>query len=328
MAVKEAPPFAYKTSDGSWTGVSVELWNQVAASLGIESEFVELTNEELLVGVAEGEYVAGVAALTVTPEREAEIDFTHAFYTSGLGIAVPADAGRLSFLRAMESLISPAFLSAIAGLTVLLLVIGFVMWLAERKHNPEQFGGKGVEGLANGFWFSAVTMTTVGYGDKSPVSLPGRLVALVWMFASIIVISFFTGAIASAFTASQLTGGVRGPEDLSGSVVGAVRNTVGATRLSSRSVRATMFDSVEDGLAAVAAGELDAFVHDAPLLRYEVATGKARGIRVLEATFDRQAYAIALPPDDPRRERVNVELLEAINSDDWNDLVDRYLSGG
>ena len=38
------------------------------------------------------------------------------------------------------------------------------------------------------FWWAAVTMTTVGYGDKTPVTTGGRIVGLVWMFTSVIVI--------------------------------------------------------------------------------------------------------------------------------------------
>jgi len=48
-------------------------------------------------------------------------------------------------------------------------------------------------------------MTTVGYGDKSPITAAGRLVALVWMFSSIIIISLITGAFATAMTVHQLT---------------------------------------------------------------------------------------------------------------------------
>jgi voltage-gated potassium channel Kch len=68
------------------------------------------------------------------------------------------------------------------GRQSLLTVTGALIWLAERRHNEEQFRRDPAAGIGNGIWWSAVTMTTVGYGDKAPVTLAGRVIALVWMF--------------------------------------------------------------------------------------------------------------------------------------------------
>jgi voltage-gated potassium channel len=48
-------------------------------------------------------------------------------------------------------------------------------------------------------WWSIVTVTAVGYGDVTPVTVEGRLIALGLMFVGIGVISVFTATIASAF---------------------------------------------------------------------------------------------------------------------------------
>ena len=77
------------------------------------------------------------------------------------------------------------------------------MWLFERKRNKEMFG-QGIKGLGAGFWWSAVTMTTVGYGDKAPVTAAGRTIGFIWMFAAILLISGLTASIASALTVSSL----------------------------------------------------------------------------------------------------------------------------
>ena len=81
-----------KTSDGQWTGLSIDLWRQIAAELNLQFEFRELALKQLLEGVTDRSLDAAVAALTITPEREKNFDFTHAFYTTGLGIAVAVKA--------------------------------------------------------------------------------------------------------------------------------------------------------------------------------------------------------------------------------------------
>ncbi|MBV5271053.1 MAG: transporter substrate-binding domain-containing protein, partial [Afipia sp.] len=41
VGVKDAPPFALKGSDGAWSGLSIELWRQVAKATNQTFRFVE-----------------------------------------------------------------------------------------------------------------------------------------------------------------------------------------------------------------------------------------------------------------------------------------------
>jgi polar amino acid transport system substrate-binding protein len=328
VAVKPAEPFVMRLADGSWGGPAVELFEHLAGELGVSYAYEEATLDELLAGVESGEFAVGVGAITVTAERERRIDFTHPYATEGLAIAVPAGGRRGFFATTLAILLNPAFLSGVGGLAVVLLGVGLVVWLVERKRNAAQFGGKALAGLGNGFWFSAVTMTTVGYGDKAPVTPAGRTVALVWMFASLIMISGFTGAIASAFTSSALAGGVRGPQDLDSARVGTVTGTASVERLAERGVSVTGFDTLEAALERLADGGLDAVVHDETILRFRVANGFADGVRVLDGTFSPQAYALALRPDGGDREQINLLLLEYVASEEWTRSVQRITSGG
>ena len=207
--------------------------------------------------------------------------------------------------------------------------MGFLLWAFERRKNADQFGGKTTQGLGNAFWWSAVTMTTVGYGDKSPITVGGRLVALVWMFASILLIAGFTGSIASALTVSHLEGTIQGPEDLPGLQVGTVPDSTSERYLESRYVARRTYPSAREALLGLARGEVDAVVYDAPLLVYLVGhdEGLVGRLSVLPRRFERQDYAIALPPGDERREAINRRLLEVIGSDDWQEVLDRYLGG-
>ena len=79
VGTKEAPPFSIKTADGQWSGLSIDLWRQIATELNLAFELRELTLKQLLDGVSNRSLDAAVAALTITPEREKIFDFTHTF---------------------------------------------------------------------------------------------------------------------------------------------------------------------------------------------------------------------------------------------------------
>ena len=323
IATKSAPPFAMKNADGSWSGISIELWKRVAQQLGLKYRFDETTLDGMLVGLASGRYDAGVAALTVTADRERTMDFTHPFYATGLGIAtVQKQAGIVAYA---SQILSYKFLKAILALLVVLTVVGTVIWLLERRGNRDQFGGGATKGIGNGIWWSAVTMTTVGYGDKAPATLAGRVVGMIWMFASVITISGFTAAIASAITVGNLQTSVRSPDDLSHVRVGTVVHSASTDYLKEQHIESRGFNSLGGAIDALDKGRLDAVVYDKPLLRYQINKRKDEKLTVLPYTLLRQDYAIGLPRDSELRKAVNRALLEETHSQAWRDLIALYL---
>jgi polar amino acid transport system substrate-binding protein len=328
VATRQVPPFAMQGTDGEWRGIAIDLWQQAAEELGFTSTFEEADIDEMIAGLQDGRYDAAVAALTMTSEREAQIDFLHPYFDAGLGIAV-RPTGNGAWWSLLRSLISVQFFTAVGSLALLLLLVGLLVWYVERRRNPEQFGGNTLQGIGSGFWWSAVTMTTVGYGDKAPATVAGRLVGLVWMFASIIIISGMTAAIASALTVSQLSRGISGPEDLPGTRVGTVAGTTSENYLRDRLIDVRLAaESPEAALQALADGKLDAVVYDAPILRYLVNRETDAELEVLPREFEPQNYALAVPPGSELREPLNRLILERTRGRAWQEVVGRYLGGG
>ena len=147
VGITTVPPFVMETDNGEWEGISIDLWRQVAEGLDQEYTLVPLPFSDLLAQVESGQVDVAVGALTMTAEREAAFDFTHPFYQTGLSIAVPP-APEQGLLASLRALISWQFVSVIIALGGLLLAVGFVLWLFERRRNPEQFGGTAVQGLS------------------------------------------------------------------------------------------------------------------------------------------------------------------------------------
>jgi voltage-gated potassium channel len=64
-----------------------------------------------------------------------------------------------------------------------------------------------IRSLWDGVWWAIVTMGTVGYGDKYPITTGGRIVGLILIFAGVGLMSLFTATIASIFVEKKLKEG-------------------------------------------------------------------------------------------------------------------------
>jgi len=320
-----APPFILKDAQGQFGGISYDLWRDVAQDLGITWKTVEYDLPGLLAAVREGRVDVGVSDLSITPGREAVMDFSQPFYSTGLGIAVPAE-GRGSILASLfHRVISLRVFLYAGSLLVLLLVVGTLEWLIERRRNADYFR-RGIRGIGDGLWWSAVTMTAVGYGDTTPRTPFGRIVALVWMFASVMLLAFFTAGITSSLTVETLGERVHGFEDLYKVRTGVKADSSAAESLEASRIWAATFPDVQSGLRALASGSIDAFVHDQPDLRYLQHRFFPSEVRVLNATFDPQLYGFAFPPKSTLRKSVNIAMLRRLEDRDYrNRLFGGYL---
>ncbi|HEY5778003.1 MAG TPA: ion channel [Terrimicrobiaceae bacterium] len=74
-------------------------------------------------------------------------------------------------------------------------------------------------------------MTTVGYGDKTPQTPPGRLLAFLWMFLGILLVSAFTGAVSSSITLAQLRASIGEIDDLARFRDGVMRGSLAESML-------------------------------------------------------------------------------------------------
>lgn len=324
VGITPVPPFVMTSETGEWEGISIDLWRTIAEELDQDYEFVELGFNELLDSVESGSVDVAVGALTMTADREARFDFAHPFYQTGLSIGVPHNP-KGGLWQSLRALFTWQFVSLIASLGLLLLFVGILLWMVERRRNPEQFGGTPIQGIGSSFWWAAVTMTTVGYGDKAPTSLPGRLIALVWMFAGLIMVASFTAAITSSLTVSNLQRQIEGPQDLPGNTVATIANTARARYLTEERIRRESYPDLTSAMQAVAREEADALVYDRALMLYRNQQLGEERLDILPAVFEQQLYAFALPTDSPHRAAIAQQVLRATESPEWEALLQRYL---
>jgi len=326
VATMALEPFV-QYQNRAYLGFSVELWDLIAEEMDVPYELYGVNSvAKLLDEVERGAADLAVAGIGITAQREENLNFSHPYFESGLQILV-SDTGSsvigdsLAVLRSV--VFAPQLLRIIGVLLVVLLIAAHIIWLAERRHNPE-FPRGYRQGIWEAFWWSAVTATTVGYGDKTPKGVIGRLFGLIWMFAGLFVLAYFTAGITTIFTVQELRGSLNGPQDLPGKRVATIERSAAAEYLERQGLASLLYENREEAYEALDDGEVDAVVYDAPVLQHYVATAGKGRVKLAGLVFQEQNYGIALPQNSPYREPINVALLELIESGEYRTLYDKW----
>lgn len=323
IATKPIPPFVIEDKNGDLSGFSIDLWRAIAAQLQRPYSWDRVTTvKEQLAAVEEGQADAAMAAITITEEREQLVDFSFPYFESGLGILTPAKS-ETPVLDALALAFSPALLRLLAFVLALLIIVGHVVWIFERKHNPE-FPKDYVHGVWAGIWYAGVTVTTVGYGDKTPRSIPGRLVGLVWMFAGLFVIANFTAGVTAQLALRELRGAINGPQDLPGKQVLAVEGTTGDAWLTSQGVPHFTVKTIDDAYPELAAGRADAVVYDYPVLLYYSLNDGQHKTQLAGGPFNLENYGIAVSTGGALREDINRALLKLHENGVYKEIYTRW----
>ena len=84
-------PFVFVDEQGIYTGFDIDIWNEIAGSLGLEFKLQRMAFAELLPALQDGRLDAALGALSITASREKKIDFSYPYYDAGLILMVKQD---------------------------------------------------------------------------------------------------------------------------------------------------------------------------------------------------------------------------------------------
>ena len=325
VAVYDVPPYGYVNPDGSLSGISVDLWRRVAERLERQFKLIPVSEmETILSGLEQGHFDAAIGAITITTEREKRVDFSYPAHRSGVAVALRRETGPLSALKSYASALtelSPLILSSLA----MLVLIGIVMWLIERSH-PSALGSESsVVTLRDGLYWAIVTMTTVGYGDKTPKSTVGRVIAVSWMFASLVWVSLLSTSLVSRLTVERAESrDLATTVDLTRKKLAAVAQSSGAEYLDQHRLQYMKFNNLPDALDSLAGGTSDAVVNSVGALQYLISKRYASAEEMPQGLLAPAYMAIALPEHSPLKKPIDRALIKITASPEWKSVEDRY----
>ena len=87
-----------------------------------------------------------------------------------------------------------SFLAAMFLLTIAMLIASTGIYLFEKDAQPDKFSS-----IPETMWWSLITLTTVGYGDVSPISPLGKIIGAFTAVMGVFSVALLTGIVSNAF---------------------------------------------------------------------------------------------------------------------------------
>jgi polar amino acid transport system substrate-binding protein len=320
-------PFVFE-ENRALTGFSIELWQEISRQLNAQSEFIMKPSvKELLEATRSKELDLAIAAISITAEREIDWDFSQPMFDAGLQILTPAQGTQGGLVAAIIAGVFSSAVLPILGLVLLMILVpAHLVWFFERRNSTGMINHRSYfPGIFEACWWAASTLAT--QADQMPRAALARIVAVIWMFASVVFIAYFTAAVTSSLTLQQLRGDINGPEDLPGKRVATVKGSTSMDYLRRHNIEATEFTNVEQAFKAAQQGSADAVVYDAPVLLYYASHEGKGKVQVVGNIFRKESYGILFPSNSPYRKPVNEALLKIRENGTYDRLYGKWFGG-
>ena len=320
-----APPFIMQEGE-LLEGINIWLWERTAADLNLNYKLVPMGFREMLDALKKGEIDVSINPLTVTSERSKAFEFTNSYYAAHSTIAISEASTFEKFSAFLTNFFNQDFLKGLFALLLIIFGFGIMGWYFERKENSEHFRNSG-RGIWDGVWWSAVTLTTVGYGDKAPKTKMGKISALILMFGGLLFISGLTASIASSLTVDQLSTNPEGFIAFKKRKVGTIANSGAMEYLNKHFFKdVNGYSGVTPGLQDLKDGKITAFMYDEPILKYRIQEdSELMNLQILPVKFDVQFYAFGIATKRAALEKaISQQILSITETQEWEVVLNEF----
>ncbi|MGK7916277.1 MAG: transporter substrate-binding domain-containing protein [Prochloraceae cyanobacterium] len=329
VGVAGSAPFVIKDGD-EFKGISLDIWKEIVRDQGFNYELIAQPRVQSgIEAVANGNLDVLIGPISITPKRleMMKIEFTQPIFFVQIGLVLPSQPASL-WSRA-KPFFGQAALSSVLGLCILLFLVGNLIWLAERHQNSQQFPPKYLSGVGNGIWFALVTLTTVGYGDRTPVTKAGRLIAGIWMLIALLTFSSITAGLASALTLSlsELAAHERfaSPNDLQGSRIAVVSGTSSVEWGEYYQAQLLETETLKEAIELVASGQTEGAIFDRPALQYYLSQHPQLKLKLASFSLGTETYGFVLPQNNSLERDINVVLLQMHQQQQMRAIAEKWL---
>ncbi|XP_065225870.1 glutamate receptor ionotropic, kainate 2-like isoform X1 [Planococcus citri] len=287
----------------------------------------------------------GICDLTITHERRRAVDFTKPFMNLGISILYKIgkeeETEMFSFLKPLRFEVWLCVATSLLALSVTLFFVSRLSPYDWESPHPCDSNVEELENalsLVNSLWFSLGSVLQQGC-DILPKATSSRIVASMWWFFTLIMVSTYTANLAAFLTTNKMDTEIKDVDQLaSQSVIKYGCYKDGSTRTffekSSDALYQKMWANMEstkpsvftknndEGVQRVLREKRFAFFMESSTIEYNV----ERNCRLTQVggLLDNKAYGIAMPLNSPFRTSITTALLKLQEEGKVRDLKEKY----
>jgi polar amino acid transport system substrate-binding protein len=312
---------------GRLTGFSIDLWNEIAARLRVETHYdIAPDVNALFQTLRDGEADVAVSGFFYSVERDREFDFSYPIMASGLRVMVrdTGESTSVSPLRSFgELLVSRTTLLWFATAVLLTLLAAHVVWFADylQGYRSGRFT-RYFPGIFRAAYWAASTL--LAQEDEPRRKGLSRAMALIWMFVGIVFVASYTAQLTTKLTVEHIRGAINGPDDLAGLTVATVANSSALPWLRNRDLQVHEYATNRDVFDALINGDVDAVVLGSAGLSYFAAhEGKGR-VKLVGPEFNLNDVGFVFPLNNALRKRADGALLAMREDGTYQRIYDKW----
>lgn len=323
VGVYVSPPFVMK-QDGRYTGMAIELWEKIAAELGLRFSYEQVpTLRQLVDATASGNLDVAVTNLSITESRADRIDFTHPWYDAGLRIMVNKDQGT-GFWDVIAGLRQSGHLQAYAWLALVIVLATILLTLFDRRFDRD-FPRTWREGIAESF-YTVMSVATSGRppSRKNLFGWIGRIWQALWLVCGVAVLAYVTSSVTSVMTTLSLSNQISSLVDLRDKTVGVFTGSVAEEYAHENGFTERSYRDIDEAVTALLDKKVAAVIADAPVLEY-YALGRADlPLSVIGPIFKPDKYGFGRPRGSNLSRPVTVAIIGTRESGELEELRTKY----
>lgn len=311
------------------------MWSDVAEKSGYSYKLVRYNDlAPLMSDIKSGKIDVGMGGISITSDREREVDFSKPYLNTGLKIAVLSSHEDQGFFKALrEGVFIRGFFESLTSIEVKVIGFWFLVFIIIMAHivwAAELGDGQGihetyVKGIGQAVYFCLVTSSTVGYGDVTCRNIVGRTCSI---FLIITGVAFFANL--TGFIAAERAVEIVEEHDIK--VFNDLKDKKVATKAGFSTSQANLADVganvtsvqgddwVEKAKAMLKSGKVDAIVYDSPVIDKITDPEIAK----IDRLFYPQYYGFCFQEESELEEEVNVNLLSILSSNSYSKLVKEH----